>query len=80
MSKFRKEFSRVPPSLTQAIADVAISRRSMMKLLSAGALMSTGLVGFPSLGMAAETPVKGGKLRCRGQCLSHRYAGSGQGQ
>ncbi|EFE94536.1 ABC transporter substrate-binding protein [Serratia odorifera] len=63
MSKFRKEFSRVPPSLTQAIADVAISRRSMMKLLSAGALMSTGLVGFPSLGMAAETPVKGGKLR-----------------
>lgn len=63
MSKFRKEFSRVNPNLTQAITDVAISRRSMMKLLSAGAVMSTGLMGFPSFSLAAETPVKGGKLR-----------------
>lgn len=63
MSKFRKEFSRVNPNLTQAITDVAISRRGMMKLLSAGAVMSTGLIGFPEFSFAAETPVKGGKLR-----------------
>lgn len=59
MSKFRKEFSRVNPNLTQAITDVAISRRGMMKLLSAGAVMSTGLIGFPEFSFAAETPVKG---------------------
>lgn len=63
MSKFRKEFSHVTPSLSQAINDVSLSRRGMIKLLSAGAVMSTGLVGFPSLGFAAETPVKGGKMR-----------------
>ncbi|WP_338494576.1 ABC transporter substrate-binding protein [Erwinia aphidicola] len=63
MSKFRKEFSRVNPNLTQAITDVAISRRGMMKLLSAGAVMSTGLIGFPEFSFAAETPVMGGKLR-----------------
>lgn len=63
MSKFRKEFSHANPSLTQAITDVSISRRSMMKLLSAGAVMSTGLIGFPEFSYAAETPVLGGKLR-----------------
>ncbi|WP_380179016.1 ABC transporter substrate-binding protein [Kalamiella sp. sgz302252] len=61
MSKFRKEL--LNPSLTQAITDVAISRRGLMKLLSAGAVMSTGLIGFPELSFAAETPVKGGRLR-----------------
>ena len=63
MSKFRKEFSRVTPSLTQAITDVSISRRGMMKLLSAGAVMSTGLIGFPEMSFAAETPLQGGKMR-----------------
>ncbi len=63
MSKFRKEFKRVTPSLTQAITDMSISRRDMMKLLSAGAVMSSGLIAFPSLSLADETPVKGGKLR-----------------
>jgi len=62
MSKFRKEFNRVTPSLTQAINEVAISRRGMMKLLSAGAMISTGLIS-PAFSFAAETPVKGGKLR-----------------
>lgn len=63
MSKFPKAFNRVNPALTQAITDVAISRRGMMKLLSAGVVISTGLLGFPEFGLAAETPVKGGKLR-----------------
>ena len=63
MSKFRKEFSQANPTLTQAITDVAITRRGMMKLLSAGAVMSTGLIGFPEFSFAAETPVMGGKLR-----------------
>jgi peptide/nickel transport system substrate-binding protein len=63
MSKFRKEFSRVTPSLTQAITDVSISRRGMMKLLSAGAVMSTGLIGFPEMSFAAETSRQGGKMR-----------------
>lgn len=64
MSKFRKEFSRVNPALSQAINDVSISRRGVMKLLSAGAVMSTGLLGFPDFSFAAaETPVAGGKLR-----------------
>ena len=63
MSKFRKEFKPVNPSLTQAITEVSLTRRGMMKLLSAGAIMSTGLIGFPELSFAAETPVKGGKIR-----------------
>ncbi|WP_345828002.1 ABC transporter substrate-binding protein [Erwinia sp. HDF1-3R] len=63
MSKFRKEFGRVNPSLSQAINEVSLSRRSIMKLLSAGAVMSTGLVAFPAISAAAETPVKGGRLR-----------------
>lgn len=63
MSKFRKELSQASPSLTQAITDVSLSRRSLMKLLSAGAVMSTGLMGFPAFSYAAETPVQGGKLR-----------------
>ena len=63
MSKFRKEFSQANPTLTQAITDVAIIGSGMMKLLSAGAVMSTGLIGFPELSYAAETPVLGGRLR-----------------
>lgn len=63
MSKFRKEFGTVNPALTRAITEMSISRRGMMKLLSAGAVMSTGLIGFPEMSLAAENPVKGGKLR-----------------
>ena len=63
MSKFRKEFGAVNPALTQAISEKKLSRRSIMKLLSAGAVMSSGLIGFPELSFAADTPVKGGKLR-----------------
>lgn len=63
MRKFRKVFEPVNPSVTTSFADVALSRRGMMKLLSAGAVMSTGLLGFPEFGYAAQTPVKGGTLR-----------------
>ncbi|NIF23831.1 ABC transporter substrate-binding protein [Candidatus Pantoea multigeneris] len=63
MSKFRKEFGTVNPTLIRAISEVSLSRRSVMKLLSAGAVMSTGLIGFPEMSVAAENPVKGGKLR-----------------
>lgn len=63
MSKFNKESGAINPALTQAITEARLSRRGLMKLLSAGAVMSTGLVGFPETSFAAETPVKGGKLR-----------------
>lgn len=63
MSKFRKEFGTVNPALTRAITDMSLSRRSMMKLLTAGAVATTGLISFPDLAQAAETPKQGGKIR-----------------
>ncbi|NDL62227.1 ABC transporter substrate-binding protein [Acerihabitans arboris] len=63
MTKFVKDVNLVKPSMTNTITDVAITRRGMMKLLSAGVIMGTGLIGFPDFGYAAETPVKGGRLR-----------------
>ncbi|WJY13710.1 ABC transporter substrate-binding protein [Pectobacteriaceae bacterium CE90] len=63
MSKFDKNNQAKISPLTQAITDVSFSRRGVIKLLSAGVVMSTGLFGFPDLGFAAETPVNGGKLR-----------------
>lgn len=63
MSKFRKEFGTVNPALTRAITDMSLSRRSMMKLLTAGAVATTGLIGMPEFTMAAETPKQGGKIR-----------------
>ncbi|PLR39704.1 ABC transporter substrate-binding protein [Chimaeribacter californicus] len=69
MSKFLKEFSgitvstQIDPSLSRAINEVSLSRRGLMKMLAAGAVASTGLLGFPDAVFAAETPVMGGKLR-----------------
>lgn len=63
MSKYKPESDALNPTLTRALTEGSLSRRSLMKLLSAGAVMSTGLIGFPQMSFAAETPVKGGKLR-----------------
>lgn len=63
MGKFDKDSGAVNPALTRMITEGSLSRRSLMKLLSAGAAMSSGLMGFPQVGFAAENPVKGGKLR-----------------
>ncbi|RQM37595.1 ABC transporter substrate-binding protein [Erwinia psidii] len=63
MSKFRKVFNQVDPSFTQAIDGVTLSRRQMIRLLSAGAVIGTGLSGFPALSFAEDTPARGGKLR-----------------
>ena len=41
----------------------SLSRRNMLKMLSAGAVMSTGIIGFPEFAMADSGPVKGGSLR-----------------
>ncbi|OQP32821.1 ABC transporter substrate-binding protein [Pantoea latae] len=50
-------------ALTRMLTEGTLSRRGLMKMLSAGAVMSSGIIGFPQLGFAAETPVKGGKIR-----------------
>jgi len=63
MSKLKKESDAVNSALTRALIEGSLSRRSLMKMISAGAVMSTGLIGFPQMSFAAETPVKGGKLR-----------------
>lgn len=63
MSKFDKESDAVNPALTRMLTEGSMSRRGLMKLLSAGAVMSSGLIAFPQMGFAATTPVKGGKLR-----------------
>ncbi len=63
MRKFHKKLAVATPALTSVINDMAISRRGMMKLLTAGAVMSSGLIAFPDLSFAAETPVAGGKIR-----------------
>ncbi|KEA54260.1 ABC transporter substrate-binding protein [Mangrovibacter sp. MFB070] len=63
MGKFDKKWQGTDTDLIRAINDASLSRRSLLKLLSAGAVMSTGVMGFPSLGFAAEKPVQGGKLR-----------------
>ena len=63
MGKFDKKQQSVDSRVVQAINDASLSRRSLIKLLSAGAVMSTGILGFPSLSLAAEKPTQGGKLR-----------------
>lgn len=64
MSKVNdKDSGAISPALTRMISESSISRRGLMKLLSAGAVMSSGLIGFPQMGFAAENPVKGGKIR-----------------
>ncbi|MDU6390338.1 MAG: ABC transporter substrate-binding protein, partial [Pantoea sp.] len=50
-------------ALTRMLTEGTLSRRGLMKMLSAGAVMSSGIIAFPQLGFAAETPVKGGKIR-----------------
>ncbi|WP_432413965.1 ABC transporter substrate-binding protein [Pantoea allii] len=64
MSKIdNKESDVTNPALTRMITEGTLSRRSLMKLLSAGAVMSTGLIGFPGMALAESKPVQGGKLR-----------------
>lgn len=69
MSKFRKESGPVTPKSasslsTSSLSDINISRRGMMKVFSAGAALSTGIISLPNSAWAAETkPVKGGTLR-----------------
>ncbi|MDU7869496.1 MAG: ABC transporter substrate-binding protein, partial [Pantoea sp.] len=64
MSKFdNKEPDAVNPALTRMITEGSLSRRSLMKILSAGAVMSSGLIGFSGAALADDKPVKGGKLR-----------------
>lgn len=52
-----------PNHLEMLLKQGTLSRRSMLKLLSAGAVASSGIIGFPDLAIAAEQPVKGGKMR-----------------
>ena len=52
-----------PNHLEILLRQGTLSRRSMLKLLSAGAVVSSGIIGFPDLAMAGEQPVKGGKMR-----------------
>lgn len=59
MGKFDKKQQSVDSRVVQAINDASLSRRSLIKLLSAGAVMSTGILGFPSLSLAAEKPTQG---------------------
>ncbi|WP_241649967.1 ABC transporter substrate-binding protein [Rosenbergiella collisarenosi] len=49
--------------LSHLLKNGTLSRRSMLKMLSAGAVMSTGIIGFPEFAMADAAPVKGGKMR-----------------
>ncbi|GEM_PF-6998317 len=42
-------------ALTRMLTEGTLSRRGLMKMLSAGAVMSSGIIGFPQLGFAAET-------------------------
>lgn len=41
----------------------SLSRRSLLKMLSAGAVLSSGIIGFPELAIAESAPLKGGKMR-----------------
>jgi len=64
MSKIdNKESDVTNPALTRMITEGTLSRRSLMKLLSAGAAMSSGLIGFPGMALAEEKPTQGGKIR-----------------
>ncbi|MGV8924440.1 MAG: ABC transporter substrate-binding protein [Ewingella sp.] len=64
MSKFREESGPATPKSASSLSDVNISRRGMMKILSAGAALSTGIISLPNSVWAAEAaPVKGGILR-----------------
>lgn len=64
MSKIdNKESDVTNPALTRMITEGTLSRRSLMKLLSAGAAMSTGLIGFPGMALAEDKPTQGGKIR-----------------
>ena len=64
MSKFdNNDADAVNPALTRMITEGTLSRRSLMKILSAGAVMSSGLIGFSGAAQADDKPVKGGKLR-----------------
>ncbi|MBT0726689.1 ABC transporter substrate-binding protein [Rosenbergiella australiborealis] len=49
--------------LSTLLKQGAMSRRNVLKMLSAGAVMSTGIIGFPDLALADSVPVKGGKMR-----------------
>ncbi len=63
MSKFNKGTDAVNTAMMRVLKEGSMSRRSLIKLLSAGTMMGSGLIGFPEVSFAAETPVKGGKLR-----------------
>jgi len=56
-------------ALTRMLTEGTLSRRGLMKMLSAGAVMSSGIIGFPQLGFAAETPVK---IKISKRCLRWR--------
>ncbi len=42
-------------ALTRMLTEGMLSRRGLMKMLSAGAVMSSGMMAFPQMGFAAET-------------------------
>ncbi len=69
MSKFRKESGPATPksaatALNSGLPEINVSRRGVMKMFSAGAALTTGIISLPNSAWAAEaTPVKGGKLR-----------------
>ncbi|MGM3160169.1 ABC transporter substrate-binding protein [Dickeya undicola] len=63
MSKYEKDGKTPCSPLSQAIREVSLTRRGVIRLLSAGVVMSSGLLGFPELSLADDKPVKGGKLR-----------------
>lgn len=64
MSKFdNNDADAVNPALTRMITEGSLSRRSLMKMLSAGAVMSSGLITFSGAALADDKPVRGGKLR-----------------
>ncbi|PIJ45800.1 ABC transporter substrate-binding protein [Tatumella sp. OPLPL6] len=49
--------------LSTLLKNGSLTRRDMLKILSAGAVLSSGILSFPDLAMAEGNPVKGGKLR-----------------
>ncbi|WKV51587.1 MULTISPECIES: ABC transporter substrate-binding protein [Dickeya] len=63
MSKYEKDGKTPRSPLSQAIREVSLTRRGVIRLLSAGVVMSSGLLGFPELSLADDKPVNGGKLR-----------------
>ncbi|KFD18987.1 periplasmic component of an ABC superfamily dipeptide transporter [Tatumella ptyseos ATCC 33301] len=62
MSKDDKDFPN-QHTLTRSLNRGSLSRRDLIKLLSVGAVIGSGLPGFSASALAAEVPVKGGKMR-----------------